>query len=93
LFATGIFAKRRISDAAQVARFEKGRKPSPRSLDIPFHGHVNFDLRANTDIEDKLFFWIARADGLGKREPGPVAKLTCGQRGDNGGKSFEKKRR
>ncbi|MGV7215659.1 hypothetical protein [Bradyrhizobium sp. UFLA05-112] len=28
--------------------------PSPRSLDIAFHGRVNFDLRANTDIEDNF---------------------------------------
>jgi hypothetical protein len=40
-------------DARAVAPGNR-RKSTSGSLDIPFHGPVNFSLRANTDIEEKF---------------------------------------
>ncbi|MEZ2207812.1 hypothetical protein AAE027_38320, partial [Bradyrhizobium japonicum] len=42
------------------------RKPAFRSLDIPFHGPVNFGLRANTDIEDKFAVRLHARTRFGK---------------------------
>src|SRR3954469_9817059 len=44
---------------------------SPRlgSLDIPFHGPVNFILRANTDIEDKFAVRSHTTEFFGKPSP------------------------
>ena len=53
------------------------------SLDIPFHGPVNFILRANTDIEDKFAFDGMRQRFSAKPAPHLTATDAIGKRSDN----------
>ncbi|MGY2931042.1 hypothetical protein ACVWZK_001300 [Bradyrhizobium sp. GM0.4] len=57
--------------------------PHLGSLDIPFHGPVNFILRANTDIEDKFAVRLHGTAFFGKTGPTPQRRDALGERADN----------
>ncbi|MCG2630045.1 hypothetical protein L6654_25800, partial [Bradyrhizobium sp. WYCCWR 13023] len=60
------------------------RKSAPRSLDNPFHGPVNFILRANTDIEEKFAVRLRATAVFGKSRTQLQPGNAIGKRGDNG---------
>ncbi|QQO34653.1 hypothetical protein JJC00_02810 [Bradyrhizobium diazoefficiens] len=80
-------------DLDACAALGVGGSPLPRSLDNPFHGPVNFILRANTDIEAKFAVRPREAAVVGKSRARHRAGFATGKRADNSGMTCAKKSR